>query len=214
MKFMENIIAMKIVVINGRAQSGKDTFVEFAQNWAQEQGIKHPERNIFVYNISSVGFIKDIAKKAGWDGIKDERGRKLLSDLKDCLTEYDDIPFKKMIKLINFHLLGMKGFKKPTNNIVFFLHVREPKEIKRLVNEYHAVSLFIRRPGQELIESNHADKNVEDYKYDIYFNNDGNLNDLKLAVENFMEKLIIEPWRSYGEGIESWDEEDPWVKLP
>lgn len=197
---------MKIVVINGYPRSGKDTFVEFAESWAKEQSLSNPEKNICVYNISSVDFIKDLAKKAGWDGQKDEKGRKLLSDLKDCLTTYNDIPFKKMIERINFRLEGMKGFQKSTKNMVFFLHVREPKEIKRLVDNYNAVSLLIRRPdGHEIIKSNHADWNVYDYEYDNIYTNNKTLNEFKKDVEKFMERLIEEPWCSFGEELDIWD---------
>ena len=36
--------------------------------------------------ISTVDFVKQIARECGWDGVKTPRNRKFLSDLKDLLT--------------------------------------------------------------------------------------------------------------------------------
>ena len=47
-------------------------------------------------NYSSVDFVKEVARFAGWNGEKNLHTRKFLSDLKDLLTFLDDIPFKKI----------------------------------------------------------------------------------------------------------------------
>lgn len=221
---------MKIIVINGLAQSGKDTFVKACRNWANEREINEPKKNINVYNISSVDFVKDIAKKAGWDGVKDERGRKLLSDLKDCLTEYDDIPFKQMLKLINFYLSGAEGFKKSTKNMVFFLHSREPEEISRWAKDYNALTLFIQRPGYKTNYSNHADRLVDCYNYDYTYWNVNSLEGLEKDAISFIERILAEDWYSDNEDLNIWDKDsygpnrkvreikeikdNLWVKLP
>ena len=61
----------EIVVINGSVGVGKDTFVQFCAEYAP------------IMNISSVDKVKEAAKVlAGWNGEKDEKSRKFLSDLK------------------------------------------------------------------------------------------------------------------------------------
>ena len=66
----------KVFIINGAAGVGKDTFVEIAK---YKIFIK---TGLPTYNISSVDNVKTAAKILGWDGEKDARGRKFLSDLK------------------------------------------------------------------------------------------------------------------------------------
>lgn len=71
-----------IIVINGRGGVGKDTLCDFVkEKYDDTYGVQ---------NISSITRIKEIAKDIGWDGNKDEKGRKFLSDLKKALTEYGD----------------------------------------------------------------------------------------------------------------------------
>ena len=52
--------------------------------------------NSFCYILSTVDFVKEIAKKCGWDGTKDLKNRKFLSDLKDLLTNWNNVPFNKI----------------------------------------------------------------------------------------------------------------------
>ena len=69
-----------VMVINGAGGVGKDTLCEFA--------MKHFK----VMNISSITPIKELAALAGWDGKKDDKSRKFLSDLKQLSVEYNDYP--------------------------------------------------------------------------------------------------------------------------
>jgi len=48
--------------------------------------------------------------------------------------------------------------------------------------------VLVRRAGHQVEASNHADENIEDYEYDLYIENDGDLEDLRLKAEEFMEK--------------------------
>lgn len=74
----------KVIVINGMGGVGKSTFVSLCH-----------EIDPMVIETSTVDFVKEIALQAGWDGIKDEAGRRFLSDLKDAMERYKDIPNKK-----------------------------------------------------------------------------------------------------------------------
>ena len=77
---------MKIVVVNGPAGAGKDLFVTFCAQFLGTDKIR---------NYSTVDYVKAIAAQIGWDGTKDLKNRKFLSDLKDVLTEWDDIPYRR-----------------------------------------------------------------------------------------------------------------------
>ena len=80
---------MKIIVINGSGGAGKDTFIKYCR-----------EANHEIYSFSTVDYVKDIATLIGWNGKKDMRGRRFLSDLKDALSEYNDTPFKRCVEEI------------------------------------------------------------------------------------------------------------------
>ena len=69
-----------VIVINGRGGVGKDTLCDFAR------------AHFKVKNISSITPIKEIAAQCGWDGKKDNKSRKFLSDLKKLCVEYNDYP--------------------------------------------------------------------------------------------------------------------------
>ena len=51
-------------------------------------------------NVDSVNLVKSLATMAGWDGNKTEKNRKFLSDLKDLLSNWNDVPYKETIKNI------------------------------------------------------------------------------------------------------------------
>lgn len=142
----------RIIVINGTGGCGKDTFVSFVSKYSK------------VYNFSSIDKVKEIATLIGWDGQKTEKDRKFLSDLKKLTTEYNDMAFNSIKDAIN-------NFKNNDNEIMF-IHIREPEEIKRVVDTFGAKTLLIKRKNYEIITSNISDASVENYDYDYIIYND------------------------------------------
>lgn len=185
---------MKIIVINGTPGAGKDLFVKFAQ-WNFDE----------IYNISTVDYVKSIASQTGWNGIKDERGRKYLSDLKDVMTEYDDIPFKKVVEHMNKILYRYYQWDMLTDNLFFFVHCREPEEIQKWVDRYNAKTLLIRRPAVEVAHDNHADSNVFDFSYDFCYYNIYGKDKMEADVIGMMEMWRGMDWKCGGEGLNIWD---------
>lgn len=141
---------------------------------------------------STVTFVKEIAERCGWNGEKTLENRKFLSDLKDLLTEWNDVPFKKTeqaAQRLN-NELAMFGLNDKT--AFLFVDSREPEEIRRFCDELGAVSLIVRRPEVENNQtSNHADANVFNYKYDFTIMNDGDIEKLYSAADEFI-KVISE----------------------
>lgn len=165
----ENMVMKKtIVIINGTGGSGKDTFVEFVSKYTS------------VINFSSVDKVKEIAKLIGWNGGKTEKDRKFLSDLKSLTAEYNDMPFRSMAEVVD-------KFRE-TDDEILFLHIREPENIERAVNEFGAKSLLVKRIGLENISSNYSDANVDNYDYDYRIEND-TLEQLEKDAILFIEKL-------------------------
>jgi hypothetical protein len=171
---------MSIYIVNGAAGSGKTTF---------EGNIKEIVGDS-CYILSTITPIKEIAKAVGWDGKKDLKSRKFLSDLKDLLTEYNDYS----LNYICTEVLRIKGEYYGFDSVpVIFIDCREPKEIKKLCDVLDAKSLLIRRASAENAEtSNHADAEVLNYEYDIVIENNGDLRDYAYKAFEFVEqeKLI------------------------
>lgn len=162
----------QIFIINGSGGVGKDTFVELVSQL------------IPVVNFSSVDKVKEIAIQIGWDGkSKTEKDRKFLSDLKLLTGSYCDMPFQSMKEIVN-------KFNEDKRDNVLFLHIREPEEIKRAVEEFHAKTILVKRENIKQITSNMADANVYNYDYDYIISNNGTIEDLKEIVNIFVKTKI------------------------
>lgn len=71
-------MSKQIFVINGTGGAGKDTFVKMVSRQMDKMS-----NYAAVINVSSVDRIKEAAKIIGWNGGKEEKDRKFLSDLKE-----------------------------------------------------------------------------------------------------------------------------------
>jgi len=163
----------QIIVINGSGGVGKDTFVDFCR------------KHVKVLNISSVDKVKEAAKiLTGWNGEKDEKSRKMLSDLKELGIKYNDASLR--------YICNMAEEFKNSDNELMFVHIRESSEIEKCKNKCNAKTLLITNKNVASIKSNLSDKNVEQYSYDYHIKNDGTLEDLEKEAKVFIEKLANE----------------------
>lgn len=179
---------MKIYILNGKAGSGKTTFFEL---------IEEKCRN-YVFNYSTVTLVKEVAKKCGWNGSKTSENRKFLSDLKDLLIEWDDVPYKDCLKEIRRIEFLAESYDIEHDNWAIFIDCREPQEIQKFVDRLGAKTIFVDRKIEDYNASNHADEEVENFKYDIIINNNGTLEDLAEAAINFIktEGIKCYDWRN------------------
>jgi len=177
-----------IYIVNGAPGSGKDTFC------SKVIDITTPNYGII---LSTVDLVKEIAKDLGWNGEKTPKDRKFLSDLKDILTEWDDIPIKDTERRINDFLYHIRYHGLDEKEVAIFIMCREPKEIDKMCKRLGAKSLIVRRTDAENSKkSNHADEEVLEYQYDIEIDNNGTLLDLTYKALEFVEKegLHVKHW--------------------
>jgi len=171
---MKNL--QKYIIVNGYPLAGKDSFVEYCTSYLWDLGI-------YSHSVSSVDPIKEAAVILGWDYIKNDKGRKFLSDLKDLSTEAYDLPMKYMSSTIT------EAQKDHPDHVLFF-HIRESKEIKKFVEAFPTtVTVCIHRVESEKHHTNTGDSNILHYHYDIHIDNNGNLDDLSILASKFMETL-------------------------
>lgn len=165
-----------IFVLNSYPTAGKDTFVDILN--ARHEGI---------FKLSSVDFVKELARHAGWDGTKNEKNRKFLSDLKDLLTEWNDVPYWDICSKIE----EIEWHNQTDKPIFIFIMVREPKEIQKMVDRLGAKTIFINRAIlRKVPHLNHADSEVENFNYDYYINNDSDIDDLIETAEEFYRSVL------------------------
>lgn len=160
----------EIIIINGSGGVGKDTFVEFCEEFAS------------VKNISSVDKVKEAAKiLVGWNGDKDDKSRKLLVDLKQLSIDYNDYP-------MTYIKQEADEFMENEEQNMMFVHIREISEIEKVRNMLNAKTLLITSSRVAKITTNNSDANVDKYEYDYYISNDGTLDKLKEKAKSFVER--------------------------
>ena len=71
---------------------------------------------------------------------------------------------------------------------IMFIHIREPEEIQRVVDNFSAKTLLIKREGLKIIDTNSSDANVENYKYDYTIINT-TLENLDKSALEFVQDL-------------------------
>lgn len=178
MKIVENHV--NVVIVNGAPNSGKTTFEQMCSF------ILGP----YYRARSSVDLVKEVAAKAGWQGVKEPRDRKFLSDLKDLMSAYNNAPFRDIMKyvrefedeLLSYQIDPRKGF--------IFVDVREPAEIDKLKKATNGTTLLIRRDSAEASKtSNHADANVLNYEYDYVIDNNQTFEDLEVEAKRLIKNL-------------------------
>lgn len=171
--FPERLVIMKVVVINGYPQSGKDLFVQFCQDYSQS-----------VSNLVSSTPAKKALKILGWDGReKSPEVRKALADVMEISEKTFDGVFKAASEVINRH--KALGYTK-----ILFVHSREPRNIERYKRVFGATTLFIQRDGAKQPYNNDSDNLVEQYAYDVVIENNGSIAEFKEKAATFVKELI------------------------
>lgn len=161
---------MEIFIINGQGGSGKTTFEDFVAEELSDIGM--------VGVTSMVAYVKQVAEKFGWTGTKELKDRKMLSQLKDLLTEWDDSPFISTCMMIK--QMENEGV------VCAFIDARSPEDIKRLKDKFNCKTILVTR-NKKKHYGNHADDNVFNYDYDIKIDNTGNLEELRAAAKKFAD---------------------------
>lgn len=167
-----------IIVINGRGGCGKDTLCEIASKYYR------------VKNVSSITPIKKLASAAGWNGEKDPKSRKMLSDLKRLFTDYNDL-------CSNYVLSEADSFLRSDDEIMF-VHIRESSEIIKFISaakeKCACISLLVNRHTENYDNSalgNASDDMVADFDYDFcYENNATDLIELENSFISYLRNIL------------------------
>ena len=181
-------VMVKVCVINGRPGCGKTTFESICHDFCDYGRPGFSEGRLLAVDIcSTVDFVKEIALECGWDGTKTLENRRFLSDLKDLLTHWNDIPYKKILERTK-QLSSWASYN--YLDWILFVDCREPTEIQKLKERLNATTVLIRRDNVEYDEvSNHADSDVFYYDYDLTIWNNSDIIELENEAKKFIEYM-------------------------
>jgi tRNA uridine 5-carbamoylmethylation protein Kti12 len=171
---------MKVIIINGNAGVGKDTFVGLLDKQLRETlEIKNNYQEV-LYHTSIINPVKKFAYDIGWAGRKTEKDRKFLSDLKDLIDNYNDFNYNCILEEIR------KCNNRKFPPVFFCVDMRSKEDIDRLVKDTSAIKVLVENNRVNKITSNHADNEVNKVVYDYIIKNNGTLEELKEECNKFI----------------------------
>ena len=170
---------MKIILLGGKANSGKDSTAEYIDEYYRSRGLD-------VVNIQIAYYIKMYAKQiAHWDGDNETKPRQLLQDLGTELIrkQIDEYFFiKRILQDIDIY---SRYF-----DVITISDGRLPEEFASIKVAYpETVTVHVTRPNYNSRLSKKQKEHVteslvDDIEYDYDIVNDGTLYDLqKKAIE-------------------------------
>jgi hypothetical protein len=174
---------MIVFALSGKAQSGKDTFYQFVSEYAAKNGLNSTR-------IAFADAVKEVAYMLGWDGKKDDKGRKLLQMIgTDVGRAYNpNVWVDKGIEKLKFEQLC-------GTDIVCFTDCRFPNEIddlKRLdwiVGQVISVRIERERAGAGVNANHPSECGLDNYKFDRVIWNKGDKEDYKNIVYSILNDL-------------------------
>lgn len=163
-----------LIGLSGKKRVGKDT----CGHWLE---VKHD-----FTRVSFAALLKKQATRLGWDGRKDERGRKLLQDLGMVVRNYDenfwvDAAFRELAKL-----------ERTTGQEKFVITDVRFKNEAREIKEVGGIMIRITSPN-EIVDDTHASETeLDTYTFDYVIESvHGDLNSLYTRVDEIVAKEVV-----------------------
>lgn len=175
---------MKVILISGKAQNGKDTTAEFIRERLSNDGYR-----VLVTHYADL--LKYVCRNYfEWNGVKDERGRKLLQYVGT------DVVRKKAPTLwVDFITRILECFPDSWDYVII-PDCRFPNEVSTIQNaEFDTSHLRIVRTNfdDHLTEEQRqhpSETALDGYEADYYICNDGTLSELKAKTNNWITENL------------------------
>lgn len=175
---------MKIILVSGKAQHGKDTVASILRDELRNQNNK-----VLVTHYADL--LKYICTNYfDWDGKKDEKGRQMLQ-----YVGTDVIRKKNPTLWVDFVAMILSYFNDNWDYVII-PDCRFPNEISTLVNKgFDTIHLRVTRP--DFISSltdeqlkHPSETALDDVKPDYFIENAGNINDLKTTISQWIKENL------------------------
>lgn len=177
---------MKVILISGKARNGKDT----AATLIREKLIEDKHRVLITHYADLLKFI--CRNYFGWDGAKDEKGRRMLQYVgTDVVREKDPNLW------VNFVVQMLKYFHENWDYVII-PDCRFPNEVS-VMRDSGFETLYLRIVRSNFVspltedQQNHPSETALDgYEADYCIDNSGTLSDLKTKVNNWIKESLYE----------------------
>lgn len=180
----------KIILISGKAEHGKDTVADYIK----EQLLNLNQKTVIDRFAKYIkGYLKDYY---GWDGItKDKKHRDFLQvlgsdEIKERLN-YKCFHAKRLAedfqineKYIDYFLASDTRYK----DEIYIMKAMFPNDIVTIrVNRENHISKLTK---EQLVHNSETD--LDDFKFDYYLNNNGDLSGLHRQIDYLLEEIIMD----------------------
>ena len=154
-----------LILISGKARAGKDTFSIGLDGYQK---------------YSFAGQLKEFAEKLGWDGEKNERGRKFLQDLASVVREYNS---NTWIRILGYLIEDEDYPDKVVVTDCRYLNEIQLMKQWSLIHNYKVTTIRIERPGfdnglTEAQKNHPSETELDNYPFDYVIKNSGTIGDL------------------------------------
>lgn len=177
---------MKVILISGKAQNGKDTTASILKQTLVDNG----DKVLITHYADLLKYI--CTNYFGWDGKKDDKGRQMLQ-----YVGTDVIRKQNPTLWVDFVAMILKYFKGNWDYVII-PDCRFPNEITRMIEAgFDTIHLRVHRPNFESPltqeQQNHPSETaLDDFGADVYIENDSTLTDLKYKIRKWVEESLYE----------------------
>lgn len=175
---------MKIILLGGKANSGKDSTADYIAKYYRSRGLD-------VVNIQIAYYIKMYAKEiAKWDGDNETKPRQLLQDLGTELIRKQIDPYFFIKRIIQDIDIYSRYF-----DIITISDGRLPEEFASIKLAYpETVTVHVTRPGfvsrlSKKQKAHITESLVDEIEYDYDIVNDGTLEDLEVKTIDLIRTI-------------------------
>lgn len=177
---------MKVILISGKAQNGKDTVANFLHRNLVSDG-----NRVLVTHYADL--LKYICRNYfGWDGNKDEAGRQMLQYVgTDVIREQNPTLWVDFVAMI------LKYFHENWDYVII-PDCRFPNEVTTMIeNGFDTIHLRIVRDNFESPLTTEQQKHpsetaLDDVEPDFYIKNDGSLKKLDCTITKWIKEILYE----------------------
>ena len=171
-----------VIIINGKPQSGKDTFCKYIEKWCEEN-----KKECTIW--STIDFEKELfiditGREYNPNSETIEYDRAFLSEFKELLNKYYDVTYESFINLIDFYPGILLVHSREWNEILDFgIYCEE--------NNIPFITVYVDNPNEKEY-NNRSDKNCSNNKeeYDVIIHNNGTLKELEENAKQFCESRL------------------------
>ena len=176
----------KFILIGHKSRQGKDTFAEFLSEYLENSKITRfadPMKEILASTFGINEETLENLKNNPEIKIQDTSNTIPNLSFRDIIINFGNKKIKEIFGEFVWANLLYKRYEKSSYDYIIVPDFRFPIEYKE-----HAITVKVQR--KQVIPDNEADIALNNFNFDYYIDNNGDLNSLKEKAEKFSKKLL------------------------